>query len=78
MPDVPGAQAGMGSGLFLRVLAQSLQQARQQGRSIHQLPIWYDVDDVDGLEKLQAEMGDLPPDSLIHTRKYLEKWSQTK
>jgi rSAM/selenodomain-associated transferase 1 len=61
-----------------RVLAQSLQQARQQGRSIHQLPIWYDVDDVDDLEKLQAEMQNLPPDSLKHTRKYLEQWSQTK
>ena len=39
-----------------RVAAQTLERARQIGLDVHTLPVWYDVDDVDGLRRLNAEL----------------------
>jgi uncharacterized protein len=40
-----------------RVAAQTLERAREIGLEVHALPLWYDVDDVDDLRKLNAELG---------------------
>ncbi len=40
-----------------RVAAQTLERAREIGLEVHSLPVWYDVDDVDGLRRLNAELG---------------------
>jgi rSAM/selenodomain-associated transferase 1 len=39
-----------------RVAEQTLQRARDIGLDVHLLPAWYDVDDVDGLRRLNAEL----------------------
>jgi uncharacterized protein len=39
-----------------RVADQTLQRARDIGLEVHSLPVWYDVDDVDGLRRLNAEL----------------------
>jgi len=39
-----------------RVAEQSLARARQIGLDVHLLPAWYDVDDVDALKRLDAEL----------------------
>src|SRR5580693_3430440 len=42
------------------VAAQTLERAREIGLEVHRLPVWYDVDDVDGLRRLRAELSDRP------------------
>lgn len=39
-----------------RVAGQTLQRARDVGLEVHTLPLWYDVDDLDGLRRLNAEL----------------------
>jgi hypothetical protein len=39
-----------------RVAEQTLARAREIGLDVHMLPAWYDVDDIDGLRRLQAEL----------------------
>jgi rSAM/selenodomain-associated transferase 1 len=39
-----------------RVAEQTLARAREIGLDIHRLPAWYDVDDVDALRRLDAEL----------------------
>ena len=39
-----------------RVAEQSLQRAREIGLDVHRLSVWYDVDDVESLSKLRAEL----------------------
>jgi rSAM/selenodomain-associated transferase 1 len=39
-----------------RVAEQTLERAREIGLDVHRLPVWYDVDDVDGLRRLHAEL----------------------
>ncbi|MGC1281268.1 MAG: TIGR04282 family arsenosugar biosynthesis glycosyltransferase [Xanthobacteraceae bacterium] len=39
-----------------RVAAQTLARAGEIGLEVHTLPVWYDVDDVDGLRRLHAEL----------------------
>ncbi len=39
-----------------RVAAQTLARAGEIGLEVHTLPVWYDVDDVDGLRRLYAEL----------------------
>jgi rSAM/selenodomain-associated transferase 1 len=41
-----------------RVAEQSLARAREIGLDVHMLPAWYDVDNIDGLRRLQAELRD--------------------
>ena len=39
-----------------RVAAQTLERAREIKLDIHMLPVWYDVDDVEGLRRLAGEV----------------------
>jgi rSAM/selenodomain-associated transferase 1 len=39
-----------------RVAAQTLERAREIGLEVHSLPVWYDVDDVEGLRRLHGEL----------------------
>jgi uncharacterized protein len=39
-----------------RVAAQTLERARELELEVHTLPAWYDVDDVEGLHRLQCEL----------------------
>ncbi len=39
-----------------RVAEQTRERARDIGLEIHTLPVWYNVDDVDGLRRLNAEL----------------------
>jgi rSAM/selenodomain-associated transferase 1 len=43
-----------------RVAAQTMQRAHEIGLQVHVLPEWYDVDDVDTLKTLQAELSGGP------------------
>ena len=39
-----------------RVAQQTLERAREIELDVHMLPVWYDVDDVDGLRRLGSEL----------------------
>jgi uncharacterized protein len=39
-----------------RVAAQTLERARELKLDVHVLPVWYDVDDVEGLRRLNVEV----------------------
>jgi hypothetical protein len=39
-----------------RVAEQTLARAREIGLDVHRLPAWYDVDDVEALKRLDAEL----------------------
>jgi rSAM/selenodomain-associated transferase 1 len=39
-----------------RVAEQTLSRAREIGLDVHKLPAWYDVDDIDALRRLDAEL----------------------
>jgi rSAM/selenodomain-associated transferase 1 len=39
-----------------RVAEQTLERAREIKLDVHRLPVWYDVDDVDGLRRLSGEV----------------------
>ncbi len=39
-----------------RVAEQTRERAREIGVEVHSLPVWYDVDDVDGLRRLHGEL----------------------
>jgi len=39
-----------------RVAEQTIERASEIGLEVHTLPVWYDVDDVDGLRRLNAEL----------------------
>ena len=39
-----------------RVAAQTLERAREIGLDVHMLPVWYDVDDIEGLRRLAGEV----------------------
>jgi uncharacterized protein len=43
-----------------QVAKQTLERAREIGLDVHRLPVWYDVDDIDGLRRLHAELSDWP------------------
>jgi len=43
-----------------QVAKQTLERAREIGLDVYRLPVWYDVDDVDGLRRLRAELSDRP------------------
>jgi hypothetical protein len=44
----------------VEVARQTLERAREIGLPVHRLPVWYDVDDVDGLRRLRAELSEQP------------------
>jgi uncharacterized protein len=39
-----------------RVAEQTRARAREIGLEVHSLPVWYDVDDIEGLQRLHAEL----------------------
>jgi uncharacterized protein len=43
-----------------QVARQTFERAREIGLPVHRLPVWYDVDDVDGLRRLHAELSERP------------------
>jgi rSAM/selenodomain-associated transferase 1 len=52
-----------------QVAKQTLERAREIGLDVHRLPVWYDVDDVDGLRRLRAELSDRPDAQRRHPGK---------
>jgi len=46
-----------------RVAEQTLERAREIGLDVHRLPVWYDVDDVEGLRRLHTELCEPDPGS---------------
>ena len=64
-----------------QVAAQTLQRAREIGLDVHVLPAWYDVDDIEGLRRVEAELRQCeqktPPQALhaphyaVHTAKLM-------
>jgi hypothetical protein len=52
-----------------QVARQTLERAREIGLEVHRLPVWYDVDDVDGLRRLSAELSELPDAKRRHPDK---------
>jgi rSAM/selenodomain-associated transferase 1 len=54
-----------------RVLAQTLERASALGLRVGLTPEWYDVDTAVDLLRLQKDLNSLPPDRLVHTRKFL-------
>jgi uncharacterized protein len=56
-----------------RVLAQTLERAREIGLNAELLPAWYDVDDAATLERLRIELGEASAGyDAKHTRAYLQ------
>jgi rSAM/selenodomain-associated transferase 1 len=46
-----------------RVAEQTLQRAREIGLDLHILPAWYDIDDIDGLRRVEAELRHCDPNA---------------
>ncbi|MGC2590514.1 MAG: hypothetical protein WA425_01185, partial [Xanthobacteraceae bacterium] len=67
-----------------RVAEQTLQRARDIDLDVHVLPAWYDVDDVDGLRRLDAELNGerghaaLAPHYAIQTAKLMRRLAQNR
>ncbi len=55
------------------VTANTLALAAEEGLKVKMLPAWYDVDDVDSLARLAAELLESPFDIACHTRTFLKK-----
>ncbi len=65
-----------------RVGKQTLERAQQIGLAVHKLPLWYDIDDLEGLRRLHAELcepgagrrlGSINPRYAIHTAKLMHR-----
>jgi rSAM/selenodomain-associated transferase 1 len=61
-----------------RVLDQVVEIANELDLAVKQIPSWYDVDTVEEIYQLQAELDNLAPDSLPNIRKFLTQWSDKK
>jgi len=46
-----------------QVAEQTLQRAREIGLDLHILPAWYDIDDIDGLRRVEAELRNYDPNT---------------
>jgi hypothetical protein len=58
------------------VLAQTMERTGALGLRVGLTPEWYDVDTVADLLRLQSDLKSLPPDRLVHTRKFLACFDQ--
>jgi rSAM/selenodomain-associated transferase 1 len=58
-----------------RVTAQTLTRAETLGLNVALLPLWYDVDTAADLDRLKAELANLPAEALPHTRRLLTRHS---
>jgi uncharacterized protein len=62
-----------------RVAAQTFERAREINLEVHTLPVWYDVDDMDGLLRLNAELSgegrraDAAPHFPVQTAKLMSR-----
>ncbi|MBE0408810.1 MAG: DUF2064 domain-containing protein, partial [Anaerolineales bacterium] len=54
-----------------QVLSQTLEQAARLGLRTALTPPWYDVDTLPDLLRLEQELETLPPDRLLHSRRFL-------
>jgi hypothetical protein len=65
------------------VAEQTLERAREIGLDVHSLPVWYDVDDMEGLSRLHGELfgedparrspGSYPPHYPVQTAKLMRR-----
>ncbi len=53
------------------VIRDTLDLAAEEGLTVTQLPLWYDVDTAVELERLQLELTSLSPERAVHTRRFL-------
>lgn len=53
------------------VIRDTLDLAAEEGLTVTQLPLWYDVDTAVELERLQLELPLLSPERAAHTRRFL-------
>lgn len=56
-----------------RVLEQTTAKASQLGLTTALLPSWYDIDTGRDIKRLMAELGNLPDDRLINTRRFFKR-----
>jgi len=56
-----------------QVLARTLERAGGSGLRVGLTPTWYDVDTSTDLLRLQAEIDQISPDRLVHTRQILDR-----
>jgi rSAM/selenodomain-associated transferase 1 len=69
-----------------RVTEQTLARAREIGLAVHLLPAWYDVDDVDALKRLDAELRGMdletqpsqPPRYAPHTARLMRQLARER
>lgn len=54
-----------------QVLHQTLTKIKDLGLEAGLLPPWYDVDTAADLERMRSELANLPPEILVHTRRFL-------
>lgn len=52
------------------VAADTLALAQEEGLHVHLLPVWYDVDNRESLQRLKAELVDMSPERPYHTRRF--------
>jgi rSAM/selenodomain-associated transferase 1 len=57
-----------------RVTLQTLDRAKAIGAEVTLLPSWYDVDIAADLDRLQAELMALSPETLAHTRRFFDQY----
>ena len=57
------------------VLSQTLSKASNLGLRVALLPEWYDIDTWEDFMRLEAELEHIPPDRLIYTRRFAERFS---
>ena len=60
-----------------RVAAQTLERAHELGLAVHQLPVWYDVDDADCLRRLVRELFDDVPFRVWGSRATPATWTRS-
>jgi rSAM/selenodomain-associated transferase 1 len=54
-----------------KVLSQTLTKIKVLGLEAELLPPWFDVDNAADIERIRSELAKLPPDLLVHTRRFL-------
>jgi hypothetical protein len=59
-----------------RVSVQTLARARELGLHVHQLPPWYDVDDIDALRLLIGELFEERPFVVCGTKPTPASWAR--
>jgi hypothetical protein len=61
-----------------RVTTQTLDRIKTVGPQVSLLPSWYDVDIPADVDRLQAELADLPDHTLPHTRRFFAQLQETE